>query len=382
MSLPPVHFELYFFFLTLHQSPTLPTMNRREFFATAAVVSTGPILLGMSRKADDPNPVIGEGEHKYQCFHNWGELPADYAWQTTHNVAIDSQGLIYITHQGIGKQMDTVLVFDPKGKFVRSFGKEWHGGGHGIEIRKEGSDEFAYLSNTWTPTMKIVKTDLKGKNGQWWGRPEVKEYEERPDPKDPAKKASPTYNPTNICWLPDGGFNVGDGYGSSYMLNYDKNGKLVRVFGGPGSALGKLSTPHGQWVDARNKDKPVLVVCDRANARLQWFDLDGKALEASKPRELVLFPAHAKTRGDVLLVPDLHARVSILDKANKPIVHLGDDEEWRKKVLDGFKIRTQPKEWLAGKFVHPHDAAFDKDGNIFVVEWVATGRVTFLKKVA
>jgi hypothetical protein len=84
----------------------------------------------------------------------------------------------------------------------------------------------------------------------------------------------------------------------------------------------------------------------------------------------------------VLLVPDLHARVSLLDKANKPIVHLGDDEVWRKKVLDGFKIRNQPKEWVAGKFVHPHDAAFDKDGNIFVVEWVATGRVTLLKKVA
>ena len=30
----------------------------------------------------------------------------------------------------------------------------------------------------------------------------------------------------------------------------------------------------------------------------------------------------------------------------------------------------------------PHDACFDKDGNIFVVEWVQTGRVTLLKKVA
>ncbi len=47
----------------------------------------------------------------------------------------------------------------------------------------------------------------------------------------------------------------------------------------------------------------------------------------------------------------------------------------------GPAIRTQPKEWPAGKFVHPHDAAFDKDGNIFVVEWVSTGRVTLLKKV-
>ena len=84
----------------------------------------------------------------------------------------------------------------------------------------------------------------------------------------------------------------------------------------------------------------------------------------------------------MLLLPDLHARVSLFDRDLKPIVHLGDDEAWRKKVLDGFKVRSQPKEWLPGKFVHPHDACFDKDGNIYVVEWVATGRVTFLKKVS
>ena len=179
------------------------------------------------------------------------------AWQTTHNVALDSQGLVYITHQGIGKQMDTVLVFDPKGKFVRSFGKEWHGGGHGIEIRKEGSDEFIYLSNTWTPKLKLVKTTLKGEKVWEKGRPECKEYEPRPDPKDATKTVLPNYNPTNICFLPDGGFNVGDGYGSSYMLNYDKDGKLREgVRRHAVGSSGKLATPHGQWVDARNKDMP------------------------------------------------------------------------------------------------------------------------------
>jgi hypothetical protein len=347
-------------------------MNRREFLASAAVASTGPILLGMTRKADTANPVIGSGQYQYQCFHNWGELPSGFTWQTTHNVALDSAGNVYITHQGTGTKTDTVLVFDPRGKFVRSFGKDWHGGGHGIEIRREGSEEFIYLSNTWTPKMKLVKTDLKGEVVWAKGRPECQEYE---DPKTP-------YNPTNICWRPDGGFTVGDGYGSHYMLNYDKDGRLLKVFGGKGTEPGQLQTPHGQWLDDREPRKPVLVVCDRANARLQWFDPDGKPLRASRPRELVLFPAHAKTRGDVLLVPDLHARVSILDRADQPVVHLGDDEAWRKKVLDGLKVRTQPKEWPAGKFVHPHDAAFDRDGNIFVVEWVSTGRVTFLKKVS
>ncbi len=149
--------------------------------------------------------------------------------------------------------MDTVLVFDPKGKFVRSFGKEWHGGGHGIEIRKEGSEEFIYLSNTWTPELKVVKINLKGEVVWKKGRPECKEYEPRPDPKDATKTVTPAYNPTNICWLPDGGFNVGDGYGSNYMLNYDKDAKLVKVFGGSGNGKGQLRTPHGQWVDARDE---------------------------------------------------------------------------------------------------------------------------------
>lgn len=355
-------------------------MNRREFLSTAAVASTGPILLGTTRKADDANPVIGGGEHKYQCFHNWGELPADYAWQTTHNVALDSQGLVYITHQGLkaaNKNMDTVMVFDPKGKFVRSFGKEWHGGGHGIEIRKEGSDEFIYLSNTWNPELKLVKLNMKGETVWKMGRPECEEYE---NPKA-------AYNPTNICWLPDGGFNVGDGYGSNYMLNFSKDAKLVKVFGGSGAKPGELRTPHGQWVDARGGDSK-LVVCDRANARLQMFTLDGKLITATKPREVVLFPAHAKTRSDVLMVPDLHARVSLFDRQYMPLAHLGEDQAWREKVVSSLStkgvtpIRAQPKEWPAGKFVHPHDAAFDANGNIYVVEWVSTGRVTFLKKVA
>jgi hypothetical protein len=83
----------------------------------------------------------------------------------------------------------------------------------------------------------------------------------------------------------------------------------------------------------------------------------------------------------VLLVPDLHARVSLFDKDNKPIVHLGDDADWIAQVKK-LKIRNDEKLWKPGKFVHPHDACFDKDGNIFVVEWVQTGRVTLLKHVS
>ena len=44
-------------------------------------------------------------------------------------------------------------------------------------------------------------------------------------------------------------------------------------------------------------------------------------------------------------------------------------------------MRLHPERWEAGRFVHPHDASFDKSGNIFVVEWVMAGRVSFLRHV-
>lgn len=74
--------------------------------------------------------------------------------------------------------------------------------------------------------------------------------------------------------------------------------------------------------------------------------------------------------------------VTLFDKENQVIAHLGHDPEWTKQVLDGFRLRGQPEQWEAGRFIHPHDACFDADGNIFVVEWVPTGRVTKLTRVA
>src|SRR5262249_38152495 len=141
-------------------------MQRRTFLKTAAAgavaLSSGPLLLGLTDKAETKNPVVGKGEHTYECLHNWGSLPDTIRWQTTHGIAVDAAGLVYITHQGAGKDvMDTVVVFDATGKYVRSFGKKWHGGGHGIDIRKEGSEEFIYLSHM-SVGGPVVKTTLKG----------------------------------------------------------------------------------------------------------------------------------------------------------------------------------------------------------------------------
>jgi hypothetical protein len=348
------------------------TLGRREFLRVAGGTAATVLAVGPSVHSQDKSgsrtAVIGTGEFKYSCIHGWGTPPKHVQWGETHGVCVDAAGLIYIKHRSDAKApMDAIVVFDPDGKCIRSFGTEYHHGGHGIDLRREDGVEYLYLSDIHN--RQVVKTTLTGEH-VW----------EKSFPKEPGVYRDISgYRPTNVAFAPDGGFYIGDGYGSHYIHQYDRDARWVRTWGGFGKEPGKMSTPHGLWLDDRPGREPALVVADRANARLQYFTLNGKHLSFVHD---VSFPAHFDIRSDVLLVPDLHARVTLFDKDNRVIVHLGYDPEWTKAVLaDGFKMRSQPDRWQPGKFIHPHDACFDRAGNIFVVEWVPTGRVTKLVRV-
>ena len=60
----------------------------------------------------------------------------------------------------------------------------------------------------------------------------------------------------------------------------------------------------------------------------------------------------------------------------------GQGQVSQQVFADKFAMRKNPSQWQNGRFVHPHDACFDAEGNIFIAEWVATGRVTKLKKLS
>lgn len=392
--------------------------SRRTFLQVAGssflAGGIAPAILGAEDKSGRRPVVIGAGEHQYECHHGWGQLPAEITWKNTHGTAIDKDGLIYISHQGnASAPCDTIVVFDPQGKYVRSFGKAYAGGGHGISIRNEEGTDYVYLSNTGlksvvkcTTAGEVVWSKLTPEETHLYDEPTADQIKaaEAAGQKPPKK---PNYSPTNICFGPQGDLYVGDGYGSSYIHQFRLDGTWVRSWGGAGTAAGQMRTPHGQWLDDRN-GQPRLVVADRANARLQYFSLEGKPLEIfqgvkadqkeksgtqstlSGPDGIevpityvygISFPADVTVQGNLLLVPDLHARVILLNGKNEVVVNLGLDEAWTAEVLNGFKIRTNPAAWPAGKFVHPHDACFDASGNIYVAEWVDQGRVTFLKKV-
>ena len=353
--------------------------TRRTFLKAAgavAVATASPTpFIHAADKSGSRKAIVGTGEFKYECIHDWGmdNLPGGASYgNASHGVTIDADGLIYITHnQG---NPGSIFVFDADGNFVKTMGDLHALGntsrGHGIDIRTENGEEFLYLAAS-DAKLGFAKMNLQGEIA--W-RKELKDLTEETGKYEQGTR----YRPTNTSFSPDGGYFLGDGYGSDWIHQYDKDDNYIRSIGGTGSADGQFRTPHGQWLDDRD-GTPKLVVADRANERLQWFDMQGKHL---KTLDGFLFPADIDTQGDIMLVPDLHCRITLLDKDDNVIVQLGDDEAWRKVALAEFKMRGQRPKWQPGRFIHPHDACFDKDGNIFVVEWVSTGRVTKLRKVS
>jgi len=354
------------------------TLSRRCFLSNATVTAIAAPRLLLAKK-DSTQLVIGEGAYQYEVQHNWAQLPAKYSWQTTHNVAVDAEGLLYVIHEGRENQKDhpSIFVFDRKGKFIRAFGSQFQGGGHGIEVRTQGSEQFLYVC-AYQQVKSFAKLTLKGETiWEKYAPMDSGVYRKDEDKIRVKRWGRDAFMPTNFAFLDDGGFLLTDGYGSWYVHRYDKEGNWVSKFGGPGEGEGKFNLPHGIWIDRRPGRKERIVVCDRVHHTLQYFNMDGKYLETLTGYGL---PANCDTYKNLLLVPELQARVTLLNEKNEIVVQLGEDVERVTKTVKG--VRNDPKKWIDGKFVHPHDACFDHDGNILVAEWVATGRVTRLRRLS
>jgi hypothetical protein len=338
------------------------SLTRRQFLTRTGATAAGLALAGQtSARAVGKRPIIGSGEHTYEVVHDWLTPPDSIRLGDTHGVTQDSQGRIYVAHtvHADSTSGDTILVFDEYGQFIRSWGARFQGGAHGLDLRREGSEEFLYLCDT--AHRLVVKTTLDGQVVWEKGAPAGFEGYGPGQP----------FVPTNVAFAPNGDFYVTDGYGSDWIHQYTVRGNYLRTFGGKGTEPGKLSNPHGLWVDTRLAT-PALVVADRGNNRLQYLTLDGKHLKfvTNGMRR----PCHFDIQGDLLLIPDLSSVVTILGKENQVVAQLGDG--------DPSSLRDHPRrDFIPAKFIHPHDAIFLRDGSILVAEWVPIGRLTLLRKV-
>jgi len=301
------------------------------------------------------NRILGSGNHRY-AWTAWGKVAEGVQLGYTHGVCEDAQGRIFVHNMS----EHAVVIFDADGNFLDAWGKEFAQGAHGLQYSLEDDGEFLYLADIARHI--VVKTTLSGEMLWTLGCPMESGVYGVPE----------EFVPTNVAIAPNGSIYVADGYGKSYIHQYTADAEYVRTWGGEGDAPGKMRCPHGIWVDTRG-ETPLVVVADRANVRLQCFTLDGE--HTGFVTDDLLHPCHFDQRESELLVPDLHGRVTILDRDNRLVTHLGENPGVQDK--EGYpNLPHDQRE--PGKFISPHGAIWDRQGNIYVVEWVSDGRITKL----
>lgn len=347
----------------------LEDKTRRNFIRQCGLTIAGTAFAGYSTisakaKGRLGQPLIlGARNHRYEWVRGWGKLPAGMTYGSTHGaVQLDAQGRVYVNTD----TENAIIVFDGEGNFIKTMGKEWKGGTHGMVIRREGRREFIYLTNL--ARSEFAKLTLEGEVVWVKGYPEQSGVYTTKD----------EFKPTGIAFAPNGGFYVTDGYGRQFVHQYNPQGEYVRSWGGKGTEDGKFNTPHAILVDTRGQT-PLVLVTDRANHRLQWFSLDGKHVRTldGVAGDLLRLPATLHQRGTDLVIGDLAGRLTILDRNNQLVTHLGDNVDPKKRATN----RVPTEEWLDGQFIAPHGVCWDKQGNLYIEEWMAVGRIVKLKRV-
>ena len=218
---------------------------------TVAVVAQTPLPQGV------PGPNIPRGKApeqgyvpdgwpahpgslmKYSVEIRFGEepesMPEGMKFGRVSAVTTDAQGNVYVFKRDA--KTDQLVVFDSKGKYLRSWGKGMFTRPHGLRIDRD--------QNVWAlddAGHQVFKFTREGKLLQTWG---VKDK--------PGNDAKTFNRPTDIAWDSQGNAYISDGYGNRRVVKLDKAGTFVATWGTEGDGPGQFRLPHSIAVDANDR---------------------------------------------------------------------------------------------------------------------------------
>ena len=286
----------------------------------------------------------------------WAKLPPDWSFVEATAVAVDSQDRVFVFNRG----EHPVIVFDPDGTLLHSWGQGLFTRPHGITIAPDDTlfltDDLGHNVRQFTPDGRLLMT--LGTPGQPSNAGSTSI-----DFRTIRQAAGPFHYPTNVAIAPNGDLYISDGYGNSRVHHFTAEGKLLHSWGEPGSGPGQFHVPHGIAIDGDG----TVYVADRENSRIQIFSPDGVYLREwsnlARPSQLVI-------KRDRFYVVELGYRAGMWPGTKPPTP---DATGGRVSILDR-KGEVQAR-WgggenpcASGDFFAPHDIAVDSHGNIYVAE--------------
>ena len=281
--------------------------------------------------------IVGTGKYTYEAQKHWGRGPGGVtAFGLVSGVACDSQDRVYAFNRLPNPR---ILVLDPSGKLLNEWGAGQFKHPHGIWISPEDelflTDRDTHLVTRWTTGGKLLQS---------WGTPD-----------QPGALGQPFNQPTHAYVTPDGDMFVSDGYGQHRVHRFGKDGKLEVSWGEKGTGPGQFALPHDVWVDPRGR----VVVCDRENQRIQFFNRDGAYL--SEWNDLKA-PMQVFVKDDLMFLAEARQQISILTLDGEVLSRWGSQGPGPDQFTDS-----------------PHGIWVDSRGDIYISE--VTGQDKFQKYV-
>jgi streptogramin lyase len=197
-----------------------------------------------------------------------------------------------------------------------------------------------------------------------------------PQPAIPAYADAP-WRPTSVAVVTSTGDHHGDvwiadGYGESLVHRFAADG-TVTIF--DAAETGEpFACPHGIAIDTRG-EVPVVVIADRSNRRLVFYDLDGTLIRTLR-HELITSPSSIAVRGGDLIVTELDGALLRIDERDGvfaiiPRTGEHDREGWPNAASADGLVRPVVE---IGRLNSPHGVAVGADGSIYLTEWFFGGR--------
>jgi sugar lactone lactonase YvrE len=314
---------------------------RREL--NKRVLAVMLVLIASAGVATIHSSKVRAADQKYQLVENWAQLPPGMQWGVMSAVDIDSHGTIYAFKrsepgQKAGEMSSMVMVIDPHGKFLRSWGEHTFSSAHGLRVLRDGfiwitdktGDQVFKFSPDGELLMTLGKKGVAGDN----------------DSTDALN------GPSDVVIGKNGDIFVSDGESTNTrVVKFSKDGKFIKCWGTKGSGPGELNLPHNIAMDSEGR----LYVADRTNKRIQVFDQDGKYLD-----QMTQFGAPAAifiTKDDMLYVV------------------AGAPENWLTIGTKDGKVLDKVEGLNA-----PHWVAVDSSGAVYVAEVAGQALLKFVKK--
>ncbi len=291
---------------------------------------------------------------------DWREkLPAGHEHREVADVCVDGSDRVYLFTRGEKSYESEVLVYEPDGTFVRAFGRGIFRNAHGISLAPDGT---IYCVDNYDHTVRIFNQagELLKQLGTA-NEPSDTGY----DPKNwgtVPRAAGPFNACTKVALAPSGDFYVSDGYGNARVHRFTAAGELRQSWGEPGTGPGQFHLPHAVWV---LPDERVMVA-DRENDRIQFFDAGGNYLEEWTDLRC---PCNIHVDGDgIVYVVELSTRAG-----RRSFVHGIDPEPRAGRVSIFTSDGTLISRWGevgngAGQFIAPHGIAVDSRGDLYISE--------------